>query len=295
LEREGELAALTFEVTPPADPGAVELRAVARVGGAMIRYGVDAIRYDHIPPQTLFPPARVSLVRTEVKLLSHRVGYVMGPGDEVPDGLRQLGAEVTLLGPAELARGDLARFDAIVTGVRAFNTRPDLRANMGRLLEYSQNGGTVVVQYNVLEGGFGGGNPRLLDNIGPWPIRIGRDRVSVEEAPMVPVSPDHPLLQAPNRIVEDDYRGWVQERGLYFAAEWDNRYQPVWTMHDPGEPPRPGGVLYARHGKGVYIFTALSWFRQLPAGVPGAYRIFANFLSAGKVTAAHAASGKGNQ
>jgi LmbE family N-acetylglucosaminyl deacetylase len=284
FEREGETAALVFEVTPPDQDAAVELGAVARVRDAAIRHGVDVIRYDHIPPQMLLIPARVSAVRTAVKLLSQRVGYVMGPGDEVPDSLRQMGADVLFLESSDLVRGDLSRYDAIVTGVRAFNTRPDLRANMHRLLEYVQGGGTLVVQYNVLEGGFREGNPRALDNIGPWPIKFGRDRVSVEEAPMVAVSPDHPLLQAPNRITAADYQGWIQERGLYFAADWDKRYQPIWTMHDPGEPPRQGSTLYARYGKGAFVFTALSWFRQLPAGVPGAYRIFANLLSAGKVT-----------
>ena len=244
---------------------------------------MDVIDYEHIPTQTLFPPARVTVVRADVKLLSRQIGYVMGAGDEVPGALRQIGAEVTLLAPGDLARGDLSRFDAIVTGVRAFNTRPDLRANRQRLLDYVQQGGTMVVQYNVLEGGFSAGDSRSLDNIGPWPMRIGRDRVSVEEAPMTPLRPDHPLLQAPNRITDADYQGWVQERGLYFASQWDPRYEPVWTMQDPGEPARQGGTLYTRYGKGVYIFSPLSWFRQLPAGVPGAYRIFANFLSAGKV------------
>ncbi|HOL72319.1 MAG TPA: PIG-L family deacetylase, partial [Bryobacteraceae bacterium] len=174
------------------------------------------------------------------------------------------------------AKADLSRFDAIVTGIRAYNVRPDLRANQQRLLEYVRNGGTLVVQYVTPEG-------QTIRNIGPFPLQISRDRVSVEEAPVTFPNPESPLLRQPNRITAADFDGWVQERGLYFAAEWDPRYNTLFESHDPGEPPRPGGTLYARYGKGVYVFTAYSWFRQLPAGVPGAFRIFANLLSAGKV------------
>jgi hypothetical protein len=241
------------------------------------------IDHDHIRPQVLFPPAQVSLVRADIKLAAGRIGYVVGAGDEVPAALRQLGAEVTLLDAVALARGDLSRFDAIVTGVRAYNTRRDLRGNNPRLLEYVKRGGTLVIQYNVLDRGFGGGGSSSFAGISPYPLQIGRDRVSVEEAVMKPVNDDHPVLQAPNRITAADFNGWVQERGLYFAEKWDPRFEPIWECNDPGEPPSRGATLYARHGKGVYIYTSLSWFRQLPAGVPGAYRIFANLLSAGKV------------
>jgi hypothetical protein len=204
------------------------------------------------------------------------------PADDVPQALAQLGCSVTLLDAQHLARGDLSRFDAIVTGVRAYNTRPDLRANQQRLLDYVAAGGTMIVQYNVLEGGFLGGDPSLLSKIGPYPITTGRDRVSVEDAPVRFVNPAHPLLTAPNTVTAADFDAWVQERGLYFASKWDPRYETIFESNDPGEKPLAGGMLYARHGKGVYIFTAYSWFRQLPAGVPGAFRIFANLLSAGK-------------
>src|SRR5207253_2047884 len=142
----------------------------------------------------------------------------------------------------DLARGDLSRFDAIVTGVRAFNVRPDLRSNQPRLLEYMHAGGTLVVQYNVLEGGFMGGDPRLLEKIGPYPIQISRDRVTVEEAPVKFPNPDSQVIQQPNRITEKDFEGWVQERGLYFASKWDPHYQPLLETHDPGDPPMPGGT-----------------------------------------------------
>ena len=278
-----ERTSLPFEVTPPPGMARGEVRAVAEVKGHQISVGTDVIRYEHIPAQTTFPPASAELVRAEVRTLAHRIGYVMGAGDEVPQALAQLGCEVTLLGAEELAQADLGRFDAIVTGVRAYNTRPDLRASQARLLDYVAQGGTLLVQYNVLEGGFLAGDPSALEHIGPYPIRIGRGRVSVEDAPVTFPNPRHPLLMAPNEITARDFEGWVQERGLYFAAEWDPRYETLFESHDPGEPPQAGGMLVARHGKGVYIFTGYSWFRELPAGVPGAFRIFANLLSAGKV------------
>ncbi|MEZ5400257.1 MAG: PIG-L family deacetylase [Bryobacteraceae bacterium] len=280
----GELTMAAFMVTPPAAAGRGELKAVARVGGREIRHGMRTIEYEHIPPQTIYPAAAATVVRTDAKILSRRVGYVMGAGDEVPQALRQLGVEVTMLSGDDLARADLSGFDAIVTGVRAYNVRDDLRASQQRLIDYVGAGGTLVVQYNVVEGGpFGGGDPSKLAKIGPYPLKVSRDRVTVEDAPLKPVAADHPLLTAPNRIVDADYDGWVQERGLYFASEWDEHYQPVWECNDPGEKASRGGTLYARYGKGAYVFTPMAWFRQLPAGVPGAYRIFANFLSAGKL------------
>jgi LmbE family N-acetylglucosaminyl deacetylase len=283
LAAEDEMVAVSFQVTPPLPASAGSIRAAGRINGVETRHGVRVIAYDHIPPQTVFPPAEVSVVRADMVSRARNIGYVMGAGDDVPNALRQLGLQVTLLSDDDLARADLSAFDAIVTGVRAYNTRPQLRANQQRLMEYASQGGTVVVQYNVLEGGFMGGNPKLLEKIGPYPITISRDRVTVEEAPMTAIQPDHSLLQAPNHITPSDYEGWVQERGLYFASAWDPRYQPIWRCNDPGEKPMEGSTLYARHGKGVYIFTALAFFRQLPAGVPGAYRIFANMLSAGKL------------
>lgn len=282
LTAAGEQASVTFEIQPPASASRAELRAAAIVEGREVGVGHETIQYDHIPPQTLFPPAVADLIRADVRTLARNVGYVMGAGDEVPKALEQLGCRVTLLTAEDLAGGDLNAFDAIVTGIRAYNVRADLRANQRRLLEYVAGGGTLVVQYNVLEGGFLAGDPRAVDHIGPYPIRISRDRVSVEQAPVALPTPDHPLLASPNRIAASDFDGWVQERGLYFASEWDPRYQPLFESHDPGEPPRLGGTLFTRYGKGAYVFTGYSWFRQLPAGVPGAFRIFANLISAGR-------------
>jgi LmbE family N-acetylglucosaminyl deacetylase len=283
LAEAGEQAVLTFVVTPPTADARGSLDAEASVSGRVIPVGMRLISYPHIPPQTLFPPAQTDVVRANIRTLAKSVGYVMGAGDEVPESLRQLGIDVTFLNAQDLARADLARYDAIVTGVRAFNTRADLRANVQRLFDYVHNGGTMVVQYNVLEGGFFGGDPTLLAHIGPYPLSTGRERVTVEETPVAFPKRESPLLESPNLITARDFEGWEQERGLYFASEWDPRYQPLFETHDPDQKPQLGGTLYAKYGKGVYVFTAFSWFRELPAGVPGAYRIFANLISAGKV------------
>src|SRR6185295_4767826 len=268
------------------------IRALAQVGDQVVSTGTEVIQYPHIITQTLLPPAEATLVRADIRILSKTVGYVMGAGDDVPQAIRQLGCEVTLLTESDLTHGDLTRFDAIVTGVRAFNTRPDLRANYQRLFDYAANGGTVIVQYNVPEGGApppqapaqGAPAPAavaapavtdggLLAHIGPYPIRIARnDRVTLEEAPITFPNPELRLLHAPNQITAADFEGWVQERGLYFADEWDPKYVSVLESHDPGEMPLPGGMLYTPFGKGAYIFSAYDWFRELPAGVPGAYR-----------------------
>ena len=197
----------------------------------------------------------------------------MGAGDEMPEALRQIGSTVTLLTPSDLARSDLSHFDAIVTGVRAYNTRADLRTYHNRLLDYVQNGGTMIVQYNGLE-------RAALEHIGPFPFTVGGERVTVEEAPVVTQNKDLRVFHEPNEINAHDFDNWIQERGLNFASEWDSHYKPLFETHDPGQKPQLGGTLYAPYGKGIYIFTAFSWFRQLPAGVPGAYRIFADFISA---------------
>lgn len=284
LSETGEQKTLKFEVKPPAGESSGALSAVATVGSREIEESVETIRYPHIPVQTLFPPAVARVVRVDCKTLVKTVGYVPGAGDEMVPALKQLGLDVTMLSDDDLSRGDLSKYDAIVTGVRAWNVRTDLRANYERLLDYMKGGGTLVVQYNVLEGFPGGAaNNKQLDKIGPYPIEVSRNRVTVEDAPVKLPNPQNPLLHSPNEIVPADFDGWVQERGLYFASKWDSHYTPLFECHDPGEKPQEGGTLVTKYGKGAYVFTPMSWFRELPAGVPGAFRIFANLLSAGKV------------
>ncbi len=275
LAQPGEETMLRFEVTPPQTSAKGQAEMTAKIGARWIRVGMEEINYPHIPPQALFPLAETNLVRSDIRNQAHRVGYIMGAGDEMPDALRQIGATVTLLTSDDLATGDLQHFDAIVTGVRAYNTRADLRTYQNRLLEYVKQGGTLIVQYNAVERG-------TQEHLGPYPFKVGGDRVTVEESAVAILNKDLEVLRDPNAITVHDFDGWVQERGLNFASEWDPRYKPLFETHDPGQKPQLGGTLYAEYGKGVYIYTAFSWFRQLPAGVPGAYRIFANFMSAGR-------------
>ena len=310
LSSTGEQVTLAFDLTPPDTPAQGRVRAVAQAGGKNVAQGTEVLLYPHFPAQTLFPAAESPLVRADIVTLSKNIGYVMGAGDEVPAAVRQMGCEVTLLTPADLSNGNLARFDAIVTGVRAFNVRADLRANYQRLFDYAFNGGTLVVQYNRAEtgtppGGARGGQDKqalpqaapsggpagqggpnndtgFLDHIGPYPIHISNERVTVEDAPVSFPNLQLALLHRPNEITEADFRDWVQERGLNFADKWDDKYVSVLSSHDPGEDPLPGGMLYLKYGKGAYIYSAYDWFRELPAGVPGAYRMFANMLSAAK-------------
>ena len=263
---------LVFMVTPAPGPAADVIGADLEVGGTHVSTRQVRIDHPHIPVQTLFPPAEARLVHTDVRTGGREVAYLMGSGDQVPDALRQMGFHVTLLSDEDVEHADLARFDAIVAGVRAYNTRPRLLALQPRLLEYVSNGGRLVVQYDTAD-------EALKDRLGPWPFTISRDRVTVEDAEMRPLKPMHPLLVAPNRITAADFSGWVQERGLNYAGPWDPRYETVLSANDPGETPKDGGLLFARHGKGVFIYTGLSWFRQLPAGVPGGWRLFANLVS----------------
>ncbi len=284
LTQTGEQATLRYTITPSAGEARGELRAqAAMAGGGQVEENMNVIDYAHIPPQTIFEPSAAAVVRADIRTLAHKVGYIMGAGDEVPKALRQIGCEVTLLDADFLARGDLNAFDAIVAGVRAYNLRLDLRANQHRLLEYMKQGGTYIVQYNNL--GFGASaaeDLKGLEQLGPYPIKLSQERVTEEDAPIHFPDPSHPLLQSPNQITAKDFEGWVQERGLYFASSFDPRYQSLFDSHDAGEPPLTGGMLFTRYGKGAYFYTGYAWFRELPAGVPGAFRIFANLLSAGK-------------
>ena len=286
LSGTSEQTVVSFDLTPPPDESQGILTAFAAIGNQRIALDTRLIDYPHIPVQTLFTPTDTKVERIQLVNLSRNVGYIDGAGDEVPEALRQMGCEVTLLSKDDLVHGDLSRFDAIVTGVRAFNTRADLRANYQRLFKFAEDGGTLIVQYNTPDGGPPGApvpETSTLAHIGPYPIKTGRDRVTIEEAPVTFPNPNIVLLHYPNEITEKDFEGWVQERGLNFPSEWDKRYLSVLESHDPGEKPQYGGELYMRYGKGAYISTSYDWFRELPAGVPGAYRLFANMLSAAKV------------
>jgi LmbE family N-acetylglucosaminyl deacetylase len=271
----GEEQQATFTVTPPAADSIAAFRAELAAGDKTLSQGIVDIDYPHIPAQRILGDATARAVRADIKHRGTRVGYIMGSGDDVPNILRQVGYDVTLLTDADLDRGEFGQYDAVVAGIRAYNTRDRLKLAHEKLMKYVEDGGTMVVQYNTSNN---------LDDLavpvpGPYPFKITRDRVTVEEAPVKLVA-DHPVLTAPNRITDKDFEGWVQERGLYFTADWDPRYTTVMTSNDPGEPEKAGGELVARHGKGTFVYTSYAWWRQLPAGVPGAIRAFVNLVSA---------------
>lgn len=277
LNGEESSATLLFQVYPngPAREGAFALRAVATDQvGREYRERVAVVDYEHIPRTLQFFPAATDVSVFDVQIATGlSVGYVMGSGDFGADAIRELGLNPQLLDAEALASSDLNRFDVIVLGVRAYETRPDLVRNNDRVLDFARAGGTLIVQYNKYEFPAGG--------FAPFEVGMSRphDRVSVEQAPVRLLDPDAPVLSAPNRITESDFEGWVQERGLYFLGTWDPAMHPVLEMADPGEDPKQGALLVAPLEDGLYVYTGLSFFRQLPAGVPGAYRLFANLVS----------------
>jgi len=265
-----------FSVTPPAGEATAYLGAAVRVGESNLNHAITDIEYPHIPAQRILGETTAKAVRADIKRRGSRIGYVMGSGDEVPNILRQVGYNVTLLDDGALDHGDFSGYDAIVTGIRAYNTRKRLHAAQPKLLQFVENGGTLVVQYNT-SNGLG---DLVVDVPGPYPFKISRDRVTVEEAPVRFVDAAHPLLNAPNQITARDFEGWVQERGLYFASDVDPKYTSLFGMNDPGEPEKLGSEIYAKYGKGAFVYTSLAWWRQLPAGVPGAIKAFVNLVSA---------------
>jgi LmbE family N-acetylglucosaminyl deacetylase len=285
LKEAGEDEEVRFHITPPQSAIAGKFKAVAKANGVEVATGVDLIPYAHIPAQSVLLPSEGRLTAVQVKTLARRIGYVMGSTDQEPEALRQIAIQVDVLNDNELMSGNLAVYDAIVTGLRAWAVRADLRASQQRLFEYVRNGGTLIVQYNRnTDRRMSPSVSEALDHLGPWPFTIGDNeaRVTQENAPVKFLQPDSPLLNIPNKITQADFDGWVQERGLYFATKWDERYQTPLESHDKGDKEQRGGILYTRLGKGAYIFTAYAWNRELPGGVPGAYRIFANLISAGK-------------
>jgi LmbE family N-acetylglucosaminyl deacetylase len=274
LAHAGDEAMLAFQVTPPAGAHVASATPVVEVGGQRYAYREDAIDYPHVPMQVVLQPAKIRLSPLKLAVPRGVIGYVEGSGDSVAADLTHVGMTVEMLDDAALLQGNLSRYAAIVLGVRAYNTRDALRAANPRLFRYVEQGGTLVVQY-VTRSGI---SP-LDVPVGPYPLDVGRGRVTDENAAVTALDARDPLLLKPNRIASDDWTGWVQERGLYFGQTWDARYKPLLEMADPGEGAERGALLTARVGRGRYVYTGLSFFRQLPAGVPGAYRLLVNLLS----------------
>jgi LmbE family N-acetylglucosaminyl deacetylase len=274
LTTDGQKATRRFTIQLPALTGERRFRiqAVADFQGKRFSHGYGVIEYPHIRSHHLYRDAvsevEVFKVDTAPGL---SVGYILGTGDTIPSAIEQLGIRVSLLCAEDLAAADLSRYDSIMIGARAYEFRPDLVANQQRLMDYVGEGGTVIVQYQTLA------SKKLTFT--PYPVKLSRARVVDETASVTILEPAHPIFRWPNRITEKDFDGWVQERGLYFLEHWDERFTPLLESHDTGESPQRGGMVIALYGKGNYVYTGYAWFRQLPAGVPGAFRIVANLLS----------------
>jgi|AGTN01.2.fsa_nt_gi Uncharacterized proteins, LmbE homologs len=270
----GEVARFTFTLTSPAKPGSAEITADAELNGVHYTSQRQEISYPHIPPQLVQPPAMVKAVCLDLSKKGQTIGYLPGAGDSLAENLQQMGYAVKILDDANLTASDLEGLDAVVVGVRAFNVREKIGNAMPLLFAYVENGGVVVVQYNRPD-------KLKVEKVAPYELKISSDRVTNENAEMTFLAPDNPVLNTPNKITSADFDGWVQERGLYFPNQWDAKFTPILSCSDTGEQPVKGALLVAKYGKGYYIYTGLGFFRQLPAGVPGAYRLFANMVSIG--------------
>ena len=272
-KNKGEEWSVAFTVAPLNDqPKTETLQAVTEVNGKSFAMGILQIRYDHIPAITLFPPSQAKLVELDLKTAGKKIGYIAGAGDLVPEALKQVGYNVHQLTENEIMNSDLSEYDAIITGVRAYNVNPRLAFEQPRLLEYVKNGGNLVVQYN-------NNNGLATTQLGPYPFRVVNQRVTDEDAKVTFLDSANEVLNYPNKITQADFNGWIQERGIYFVSDIDPQYKAVLEMNDPGEAPNKGSLIVGNYGKGRFVYTSLVFFRELPAGVPGAYRLFVNLLS----------------
>ncbi|MCU1308196.1 MAG: hypothetical protein JWN45_2891, partial [Acidobacteriaceae bacterium] len=256
--------------------GNYDISAAVDYNGKTYTEGFTVVGREDLDTFYYYQPANQRVSAVDVKVPANlRVGYVMGAGDDIPPVLQNLGINLKLLTPEDLEHGDLSQFGTIILGIRAYDTRDDVRKNNKRLLDYVSSGGTLIVQNNFSTDDFN------KANYTPHPAQLSRERVSVEEAPVQVLAPDDPIFSYPNKITARDFDGWVQERGVNFMTTWDDHFSPLLASGDPGEAPLKGGLLRARYGKGTYIYTGYAFFRQLPAGVPGAVRLYVNLVSAG--------------
>ncbi len=272
IEGQGFEKTYTFSLRPPRETSTGDISASIMLNGNSYDKTLINIEYDHIPLQTILLPASSRVVKVPLAKGGENIGYVMGAGDKMPESLESVGFNVNILDLQSISEQDLSEYDAIVIGIRAYNTLKQLKQYNKYLFAYAEDGGTLITQYNT--------SRRInFDDLAPYPIKLSRKRVTDEYAEMRVLDKNHPVMTTPNKITDEDFTDWVQERGLYFAEEWDSKYTPLLSCNDKGEAPLEGSLLVAPHGKGYFVYTSISWFRQLPAGVPGAYRLFSNILA----------------
>jgi hypothetical protein len=275
LSKKNDEQMFTFSVEQAGNALSSFVNASVESDGKKFNKSSVTIDYPHIQPQIVLPVAEAKIVKMNgTKKVVNRICYIMGSGDMIPGYLTELGYNVDVITNEGIVPDNLKQYDAIITGIRAYNTNQRLALNQGKLMEYVNEGGTLIVQYNTLDD--------ILAAPGPYELIISRDRVTEEDSPIKILNEEHPLFNFPNKITLKDFDGWIQERGLYYPNGWDQRYEPLLEMNDSGELPKQGALLYTKYGKGVFIYTGLSFFRQLPAGVEGAYKLFINMMSAGK-------------
>ena len=275
IAQKGDQQTVVFNLHPPHKESEASIQALININDKLYTNELIEIDYDHVPKQSILLPSTAKAVRLDLEKSGENIGYIMGAGDEIPESLKQIGYNVRVLKPDEITKENLERFDAVVVGIRAYNVVDELKYKQPLLLEYVTHGGTMIVQYNT--SGRNG-----LDVMPPYPLQLSRDRVTEENAPVSIINQEHSLVSYPNKITTKDFEGWTQERGLYFPGEWSAEYTPILSMNDTGEAPLKGSLLVAPYGKGHYIYTGLSFFRELPEGVPGAFKLFTNMLSIGK-------------
>ncbi len=262
----------TFTVTPPKDQEEVTAQAIAIMDGKRYDMEQTYIRYPHIAKQQVLQKAQAKFIKLDIKTGKQKIGYIMGAGDEVATSLSQMGYDVQILNPTDISKESLSKFDVIITGIRAYNTISELALKQDLLLDFVHSGKTMIVQYNTL-------GKLVTDKIAPFPLGISKDRVTDENAKVNFLAPQHSILNFPNKITHKDFEGWTQEQGLYYPNKWDKAFTPIISSHDEGEDPKNGAILVAKYGKGQYIYTGLSFFRELPAGVSGAFKLMANMIS----------------
>jgi LmbE family N-acetylglucosaminyl deacetylase len=275
LARKDSETTVSFEVTPPAIASEAVGRSIATLDGKEFDREQIIIDYPHIVPQQVLLPSTAKFTKADLQIRGEKIAYIMGAGDNIPESLRQMGYQVALLTPEGISTASLQGFDAVIMGVRAYNVLDKLAFKQQMLFDYVKNGGNMIVQYNTT-------GDLVTKDIAPYPLHISRDRVTEENAKVTFLDATHPVLNHPNKITQKDFEGWVQEQGLYYPDEWGKEFTPILSAHDKDEEAKKGALLIAKHGKGYYIYTGLSFFRELPEGVSGAYRLFANIIGLGK-------------